>query len=422
MNTPAGSYADERLRATLVVRNIGQLVTVAQRPIADAMGRLGVIERGALAAADGTILWVGRADGLDAAVDTAGAANVDAGGQVVTPGLVDSHTHLIFAGDRAAEFHLRHQGVSYADLLAQGYGILATVRATRQADAATLHELGRARLLAMRAHGTTTVEAKTGYGLDRRTEDTCLRVMAELSREPGLPRVVPTFLGAHAVPLEYRDRRDAYIEAIIEEMLPAFVGRARFCDVFCEAGAFTVDESRRILARAKDLGYRLKLHANQLGPSGGAALAAEMGAISADHLDHASDAELEALRAAGVVGTLLPGCSFALRLPYPSARRLRAHGLTVALASDFNPGTSYSENLQIMLALALSAMEMTLDEALAAVTINGARALALADEVGSLEPGKRCDAVIWRMRDYREFGYHFGVNLVERVIIGGMLV
>jgi imidazolonepropionase len=419
MDTHADACMDGRPRATLVVRNVGQLVTVAQTPISGAAGRLGVIGGGALAAAGDTILWVGRAADLEAAVDTTGAPIVDAGGQVVTPGLVDSHTHLVFAGDRAAEFHLRHQGASYAELLAQGHGILATVRATRAAAAATLRELGRARLRSMRAHGTTTVEAKTGYGLDVETEDRCLQVMAELGREPGLPRLVPTFLGAHTVPLEYRDRRDAYVNQIVEEMLPAFVGRARFCDVFCESGAFTVGESRRILAQARELGYRLKLHANQLGPSGGAALAAELGAVSADHLDYASEAELDALRAAGVVGTLLPGCSFTLQSPYPSARRLLDHGLTVALASDFNPGTSYCENLQMMLALALSAMAMTLEDALLAVTIDGARALALADEVGSLEPGKRCDAVIWRMRDYREFGYHFGVNLAERVIIGG---
>jgi len=416
------SMAGERLHATLVVQHIGQLVTMAQTPVAGAAGPLGAIEDGVLAAMGDRILWVGRAADMNAAVDADGAAIIDAQGQVVTPGLVDSHTHLIFAGDRAAEFHLRHQGVSYAELLAQGHGILATVRATRAADAAMLRELGRARLLSMRAHGTTTVEAKTGYGLDLRTEDRCLQVIAELGQEPGLPRIVPTFLGAHAIPHEYRDRRNDYVDQIVEEMLPAFVGRAYFCDVFCESGAFTVDESRRILVRAKELGYRLKVHANQLGPSGGAALAAELGAVSADHLDHVSDVELNALRTAGVVGTLLPGCSFTLRAPYPSARRLREHGLTVALASDFNPGTSYCENLQMMLALALSAMEMELEEALAAVTINGARALALADEIGSLEPGKRCDVVIWRMHDYREFGYHFGVNLVDRVIIGGVVV
>ena len=202
-------------------------------------------------------------------------------------------------------------------------------------------------------------------------------------------------------------------------MLPAFVGRARFCDVFCEASAFTVEESRRILTRARDLGYALKLHANQLGPSGGARLAAELGAVSADHLDFASDEELDALAAAGVTAVLLPGCSFSLSAPYPSARRLYERGLTVALATDFNPGTSYSESMQMMIALAVSAMGMTLEQALTAATLGGAPALGLADAVGSLAPGKRCDLIILHGADERELAYHFGVNLVAETYIGG---
>ncbi len=203
-------------------------------------------------------------------------------------------------------------------------------------------------------------------------------------------------------------------------MLPAFAGFARFCDVFCEETAFTLEESRRILSRAKELGYLLKIHAEQLSPSGGATLAAELGATSADHLDFASDNDLDALREAGVVATLLPGCSFTLGTPYPSARRLIDHGLTVALATDFNPGTSYCENMQMMLALGISAMGLTLEEALEATTINGARALAFQDEAGSLEVGKRCDVVIWHAHDYRELGYHFGVNLVDQVLLAGI--
>jgi imidazolonepropionase len=209
------------------------------------------------------------------------------------------------------------------------------------------------------------------------------------------------------------------VDAVCDEMLPAFAGRARFCDVFCESSAFTVEEARRVLERARTLGYALKLHANQLGPSGGARLAAELGAVSADHLDYASDDELDALRAAGVTGVLLPGCSFTLSSKYPAARRLLDRGMTVALATDFNPGTSYSESMQMMIALAVSAMGMSLEQALRAATLGGASALALADDVGSLAPGKRCDVIILRGADERELAYHFGVNLVAETYIGG---
>jgi imidazolonepropionase len=246
--------------------------------------------------------------------------------------------------------------------------------------------------------------------------------MESLAAVPGLPRVVPTFLGAHTIPPERRgspEGRAAYVDEVCERMLPTFAARARFCDVFCEASAFTVEESRRILTRARELGYALKLHASQLGPSGGAALAAELAATSADHLDYASDAELDALAAAGVTGVLLPGCSFTLSIPYPPARRLYDHGLRVALATDFNPGTSYSENMQMMIALAVSAMGMTLEEALAAATLGGARALGMADEVGSLEPGKSCDLAILDGPDERALAYHFGVNLVAETWIAG---
>jgi imidazolonepropionase len=280
------------------------------------------------------------------------------------------------------------------------------------------------RLNTMRLYGTTTVEAKTGYGLDMITEEACLRILNNLNALETGPayafnrvRVVPTFLGAHVIPPEYRERRSAYVDLIVEEMLPSFVGLARFCDVFCEREAFTFEECRRILTRAKVLGYALKIHADQLSPSGGTRLAAELGATSADHLDHADDADLDALREAGVVATLLPGCSYTLRSPYPSARRFLEHGLHVALATDFNPGTSYCENMQTILGLATSAMGMSIEEALQATTINGARALALHDEIGSIEVGKRCELALWSIRDYHEIGYHFGVNLVQSVFV-----
>ncbi|HLI09061.1 MAG TPA: imidazolonepropionase [Ktedonobacteraceae bacterium] len=416
--------------ADMVVRNIGQLVTVAQHPIAGANGTLQIISDAALAVHHGKIVWIGPDDEAGPFFEHhTGAPKqeivvVDAQKKVITPGLVDSHTHLVFAGDRAEEFHLRRSGVSYSELLAKGMGILSTVKETRAATTETLMELAQARLNIMRSCGTTTVEVKTGYGLDKVTEETCLRIINNLnaleesaSQSHSRVRLVPTFLGAHTLPPEYHERREAYVDLLVEEMLPSFVGLARFCDVFCEQGAFTLEESRRILTRAKELGYQLKLHADQLSPSGGARLAAELGATSADHLDYASDADLAAMREAGVVATLLPGCSYTLRAPYPSARRFIDAGLHVALATDFNPGTSYSEDMQTMLGLAMSAMGMSLEEALQAATINGARALGLQDTVGSIEVGKHCELALWSIYDYREIGYHFGVNLVQSTLV-----
>jgi imidazolonepropionase len=402
--------------------NINRLVTLEPNI---GVGPLGVIERGAVAARDGRIVWVGLEDALAAQVDLGGAEVVDAGERAVMPGFVDSHTHFVFAGDRAEEFQLRHAGVSYEELARQGRGILSTVRATRAASDDELADLALARLRSFALYGTTTVEGKTGYGLNAETEARCLALMNALAEKPGLPAVVPTFLGAHTIPPEFRgspDDRARYVDLVVEEMLPAFVGKARFCDAFCEATAFTVEETRRILERARELGYLLKLHASQLSSSGGAGLAAELGATSADHLDFASDADLDALRQANVTATLLPGCAFSLSTPYPAARRFYDHDLRVALATDFNPGTSYCENMQMMLALAVSAMGMTLDEAITAATLGGAWALGMRDEVGSLAPGKRCDLIILTGPDERELAYHFGVNLVSRTFIGAQEV
>ena len=417
--------ADARLTADFVLTGISRLVTVA--PQRAGSGPLGIIPNGALASQNGRIVWVGAEADLAQAVAieaVSAESRHDAGGRAVLPGFVDSHTHFVFAGDRAEEFQLRHAGVSYEELARQGRGILSTVRATRAAPEETLLALGRSRLESFAVHGTTTVEGKTGYGLDPESEERCLAVMRNLAAAPNLPTVVPTFLGAHTLPPEYREHpgdRAAYVDLICERMLPAFARDARFCDVFCERTAFTVEEARRILEQARSLGYALKLHANQLGPTGGARLAAELHATSADHLDFASDEELDLLNGAGVVGTLLPGCSFSLSIAYPSAQRLHEHGVRTALATDFNPGTSYSENMQMMIALAVSAMGMTLDEAITAATRGGAAALALEADVGSLEPGKRCDLIVLTGPDEREFAYHFGVNLVAQTYLGGKL-
>lgn len=422
------SQSAHTIRADTVIRNIGQLVTVAQSPLPGASGPLQVIDHALVSMSQGRITWIGREGEeepqFQSATTEEDIAIIDAEGAVITPGFVDSHTHLVFAGDRAQEFHLRRAGTSYGELLARGLGILTTMNATRSADEETLLGLAQERLRSLSGYGTTTVEVKTGYGLSPESEEQCLHIInklnsAEANALPTLNevRVVPTFLGAHSVPPEYRERREAYVELVIEEMLPRFVGLARFCDVFCEREAFTLDESRRILTRARELGYLLKLHADQLSPSGGSRLAAELGAVSADHLDHASDEDLEAMREAGVVATLLPGCSYTLRAPYPTARRFLDHGLHVALATDFNPGTSYCENMQMILGLAMSSMGMSLEEALTAATINGARALALQDEIGSIEVGKRCELALWSIQDYHEIGYHFGTNLVRTTLV-----
>ncbi len=404
MPDPGPDTSQPGIKASTVIRNIGQLVTVAQQPIPGANGPLQVISHAALAVRHGVIVWIGPDNDAEPMFQSNSAASTD--------------------GITIIDADLRHAGISYGELLAQGRGILTTMNATRSADTDTLVTLAKARLDTMREHGTTTVEVKTGYGLDKITEETCLRIITNLNalgesgiHKLGHTRVVPTFLGAHTIPPEYREQRSAYVDLVVGEMLPSFVGMARFCDVFCEREAFTLEESRRILTRAKDLGYQLKIHADQLSPSGGARLAAELGAVSADHLDYASDADLDAMRDAGVVATLLPGSCFSLRSPYPSARRFIDRGLHVALATDFNPGTSYCENMQMMMGLAMSSMNMTLEEALMAATINGARALALHDKIGSVEVGKRCELTLWSINDYREIGYHFGVNLVQSVLV-----
>ncbi|MGH2516097.1 MAG: imidazolonepropionase [Ktedonobacterales bacterium] len=426
----AEDHPDTPLPADFALTGVSRLVTMAPGT-PGARGPLGVIERGALAARDGRIVWIGPEEALAARVDVEAVPkerryDASSGGpRAVLPGFVDSHTHFVFAGLRAGEFQMRHAGISYEEIARQGGGILSTVASTRGASRHKLEELSRERLRSFAAHGTTTVEGKTGYGLDMDSEARCLDVMNALTSEPGLPRVVPTFLGAHTFPPEYRgsaDGRETYVRLVCEEMLPAFAGRARFCDVFCESTAFTVAEARRILTRARDLGYALKLHANQLGASGGARLAAELGCVSADHLDFATDGELRLLAEAGVVATLLPGCCFTLSTPYPAARRYAEAGLRVALATDFNPGTSYCENMQMMIALAVSNMGMTLDDALTAATRGGAAALGMWDEIGSLEVGKRCDFTVLTTPDERELAYHFGVNLVAATFVDGIRI
>ena len=380
---------------------------------------------------------VGARAGVEAALESEGFplarfARIDAAGGAVTPGLVDPHTHLLFAGTREDELVLRQEGASYLDILAAGGGILSTVAATRAASEGELLAHGRRWLDEMLGHGVTTVEAKSGYGLDLETELRLLEVAHRLGREGPLD-VVPTWLGAHAVPPEYRSRPDgteAFVRSLIDEQLPgvAAQGRARFADVFCETGVFTADQSRRVLEAARAFGMEPRLHADELAPSGGAELAAELQAASADHLATPSKAGIGAMAAAAeagnpVVATLLPITTwFLMKDHHAPARAFIDAGVPVAIGTDFNPGTSPAPNLALAMSFACINLGLSPDEALTAVTINAARALGLEDEIGSLEAGKAADLVIWRVPTTAQIPYFPGADLVRTVIKRGRVV
>jgi imidazolonepropionase len=359
-------------------------------------------------------------------------ARLDAAGGTVTPGLIDPHTHLLFAGSREAELELRQQGAGYLEILAAGGGILSTVAATRAATTDALLAHGRRWLEEMLGHGVTTVEAKSGYGLDLETEIRLVEVAHRLGTEGPLD-VVPTYLGAHAVPPEFRTRPDgteAYVRSVIEEQLPGIAahGRARFCDVFCEEGVFSADQSRRILTVAASLGMTPRLHADELAPSGGAELAAELGAASADHLATPSAEGIDALALAAaegraVVATLLPATTWFLMKDHGApARTLIERGIPVAIGTDFNPGTSPTASLPLAMTAACLELRMSPDEVLTAVTINAARAVGLEDEIGSLEPGKAADLVIWGVPTSAQIPYWPAADLVRTVVKRGRVV
>ncbi|MGH2349889.1 MAG: imidazolonepropionase [bacterium] len=416
------------IEADLLVVHAAQLLTLAgdnERPRTGAgMSDVGLIPDGAVAASEGVIVAAGpTADVMESVSPTAGCVVLEASGSVVLPGFVDPHTHLVFAGSRAGEFELRLAGASYQDIARSGGGILVTMQSVRAAPEADLVELGRRRLDAMLAHGTTTVEAKSGYGLTVEDELKCLRVINRLTAIHDVD-VIPTFLGAHAVPPEYAGDPVAYVQLIIDEMLPAVIDEdlAEFCDVFCEAGAFTREQAREVLVAGREAGLDAKIHADELSDLGGAALAAEVEAISADHLLMASGDGLRAMADAGTIAVLLPGTALFLGLPYAPARRMLDAGVPVAVGTDFNPGTSPTYSMPMAIALACIGMKLTPAQAVVAATINAAHALGVAEEVGSLEPGKAADLVVAGVEDYRELPMHFGVNPVQTVVKRGRVV
>jgi len=367
---------------------------------------------------DGKIAYAAPSD------DSISADNVfDCGGRLVTPGLVDAHTHLVFGGWRQNELALKLDGVSYLDILKGGGGILSTVKHTRAADEDELFVKSKFFLSEMLSHGVTTCEAKSGYGLNTADELKQLRVIRSLDKSQAVD-IVSTFMGAHAVPNEYIGNRTGYIDLLLGEMLPTVAreGLADFCDVFCETGVFTIEESRRILLEAKRLGFGLKIHADEINPIGGAELASEVGAVSAEHLIEASDGGIAALAEKNVAAVTLPTTSFYSDKPYANARKMVQSGVAVAVATDFNPGSSPGLNMQFAMNLACLKYKLSPSEVLTAVTLNGAAALGRADKCGSIEVGKQADLVVWNAPDLEYIFYRYGSNLVDTVIKGGVVV
>lgn len=407
----------------LAVVNIGQFVTLAgpERPrVRDELRELAIIEDAALILEGSRIVAVGPYTQLRSQIP-AGATVIDAEGHCVTPGFIDAHTHLVFGGSRAAEFEQRIAGATYQQIAAAGGGIQSTVRLTRAASEDELLKAARQHRDWMLRCGTTTIEAKSGYGLDRDTELRMLRVLEHLKAE-GPAHIVSTLLAAHMVPPEFADRRQEYVRWICEELIPEVSSRklATFCDAFCDDHAFSVDETRSVLTAARSHGLRLRVHAEQFRPGTGGALAAELGAATADHLETATTETLQLLREAAVQPVLLPGSVFALgRDQYPPARKMIEMGLGIVLATDFNPGSSPVASMPFILSLACLQMRITPAEALTAATINGAYSLGLGDRAGSLEPGKHADFLIHEFVDYRELAYFIAAPLRPRVFISG---
>ena len=408
---------------SLAILNCSQLVTLAGPPHprkGAEMRALSILTDGAMLIRDGRILQTGARSEIEPFIP-ADAEIVDADRRIVTPGFVDAHTHPVFAGNRAEEFEMRARGASYQQIAAEGGGIKSTVRKTRAASEEELLEAGRRYAQWFLRCGTTTVEAKSGYGLTTEDELKMLRAIRRLDDETPL-QYLPTFLGAHTVPDEFKGRSGEYVKIIVEEMLPCIAREklAEYCDVFCEAGEFDVEESRLILTAARQHGLKLRIHADQLSLGGGAALAAELGVVTADHLEHTGHPEISNLKSANVQPVLLPASVLMIGAQkYPNARAMIEAGLAVVLATDFNPGSSPTPSIPLVLSLASTQMKMTPAEALTAVTINAAYSLNRVNEIGSLETGKRADFVIHDCADYRELAYFAGIEHPQVVYVNG---
>jgi imidazolonepropionase len=411
------------MKVDLLVHSAAQLATCAAPDgpkRGAAMRDVGLIPDGAVAVADGEIVAVGPTADLRAGFTA--RQTLDASGKVVCPGFVDPHTHAVYAGDRAAEFEMRIRGASYMEILQAGGGILSTMQATRAATVEQLVAAARPRLDAMLALGTTTVEVKTGYGLDTASELKMLHAIAALDATHPAD-LVPTFLGAHAVPPEYQGRAGDYVNLVVEEMLPAVRDWSFFCDVFCEANVFDRDQSRRVLEAGLALGLLPKIHADEFTSLGGAALAAELGAVSADHLDVTPPAEIEALAASNTVGVVLPAVNFNLgSAHYADARAMVDAGVALAVATDLNPGSAPCPSMPLVMAITCRYQRLLPAEALNAATVNAAHAVGLGGRIGSIEAGKQADLLIVNAPNYCHLAYQFGVNLVEGVVKRGKLV
>ncbi len=412
------------IEADLVVRRIAELVTPeGNGPLVGSnAGRVTIIPNAAVASRDGRFVFVGTEEELDARVTLLeGAETIEAAGGTVTPGFVDAHTHLPFAGWRESEFDERLHGATYSEIAARGGGILSTVRETRAASREHLIKLTIERLDAMLTLGTTITEAKSGYGLETEAELKQLEVLREAAKNHPV-EVVPTFLGAHTVPAERKDNRAGYLTEIIETMLPQVVqsGLAEYADVFVDANAFSLEEAKRVLTAAGDAGLGLRVHADQLADDGGAALAASLGAASADHLEYSSAAGMEAMARAGTCGVLLPAATFFLRCErHPPGRALIDAGVPVVVATDFNPGSCPSESMGAALWFACLQAGLTVDEALVAATLNAAHSLGRAETAGSIEVGKRADLVIHAIPNRYHLVYRFGVSRIRTVVAAG---
>ena len=413
------------MKGNIIIKNASQLVTCSgfKAKQGKAMSDLCTIDDGAVVIEDGVIKAVGKTGEVLAGFDETGFETIDATGKAVLPGFIDSHTHFVFAGYRAEEFSWRLRGESYMEIMNRGGGIVNTVKATRKASGEELVELCRQRLDSMLSFGVTTVEGKSGYGLDEETEIKQLEVMEELDNIHPVD-IVKTFLGAHAVPEDFKGREDEFIDYMIDNVMPQVANKnlAEFCDVFCEKGVFSLEQSKRLLLKAKELGFKLKIHADEISPLGGAELAADLGAVSADHLLYASDKGISEMTKNGIVATLLPGTAFSLKEPYARGRYIIDQDCAVSLATDLNPGSCFSESIPLIFVLATLYMDITIEEAVTALTINGAAALDRADRIGSIDVGKTGDVIILEFPSYKYIPYHIGVSCVEKVIKNGNLV